>query len=1039
MYIKELHLRNIASIVALDIDFDTDLRDRATGVPAKLFLICGDTGTGKSVILDGIAMALYRSTPRLATVTNPSNNDFDNGLGQELRVNAIEQYTRLNISKHDDCYSEVLFTGIDNRSYRVRLTLGLNNRGNYAKPKWEVQVDGAGWQNVEARTGEPVRSAIGMTFEQYTRMAMLPQGDFAAFLTGDKDQRESILEKLTNTQLFSIYGEKIKEAAKERKEARDAAKTRYETLAKDVLPPEQVEQQREQLAQIKADIARLTQLITTARSRYQVLTASAKAHSERADALARIDSLRGDFIDLTADLNGRGAQIQAIEAAIAEEQRWIEAHTALKAVCDRYAELNRHIIIYKQTLADIARRQADAAKATDAQPTLTAAAKEAADEAARRKQAVEEVQQQSDAVQKQLDALQPECIVADTTAVNRRIAALEALATKVTALSDELSTIAQGQSECEADRKKLSTLESELQGLLSARQAAAAAHDAAHKLLNTMEMSLDDRLKALRAELAEQKAEVCPLCGQRIAELASADAFADILQPMRQAEQTAKAALTAATERYDRHAATVSALAGKVKANTAQFERLTKEAARHRAEVVKAAAAVDIAVSTDFNPNEVSKSAQAALTAARERVQQLQQQQAEVDRLRALLKPLARQLAAANKAHTEAVTALTRADNAVKNNAAELARCNSDVQRLRASATECHDFIHGIVAELYPEWHTDIDASAAAITAAVDDYKAHLQAVHDRSAQKEAAVNMVHALEANCRQVREMQPQWEVADSSQPAAATAPQRWNALIVALTRCHSVITAADQAIAAALSTFKVANVQLLPAADSLHAEITQLEEQKTTASQNEGRITQELASYAARANDRAQAAAQLDQAQALLDKWERWDRVFGGKRLRTLVQTHILKQLLRKANIYLRLLSDRYVLDCSTDNQQLAILVRDGYNNGLVRAYTVLSGGEKFVVSMALSLALSSLNGINFTSNILFIDEGFGTLDEATLNTMMQTFENLGDITGESSRRVGVISHRAELKERIPLQIRLARMGEGRSQATIHNPT
>ena len=163
------------------------------------------------------------------------------------------------------------------------------------------------------------------------------------------------------------------------------------------------------------------------------------------------------------------------------------------------------------------------------------------------------------------------------------------------------------------------------------------------------------------------------------------------------------------------------------------------------------------------------------------------------------------------------------------------------------------------------------------------------------------------------------------------------------------------------------------------------------------------------------------------------------MFGGKRLRTLVQTHILKQLLRKANIYLRLLSDRYVLDCSTDNQQLAILVRDGYNNGLVRAYTVLSGGEKFVVSMALSLALSSLNGINFTSNILFIDEGFGTLDEATLNTMMQTFENLGDITGESSRRVGVISHRAELKERIPLQIRLARMGEGRSQATIHNPT
>ena len=99
--------------------------------------------------------------------------------------------------------------------------------------------------------------------------------------------------------------------------------------------------------------------------------------------------------------------------------------------------------------------------------------------------------------------------------------------------------------------------------------------------------------------------------------------------------------------------------------------------------------------------------------------------------------------------------------------------------------------------------------------------------------------------------------------------------------------------------------------------------------------------------------------------------------------------------------------------------------------------MLSGGERFMISLALSLALSSLNRPDMNVNILFIDEGFGTLDESTLGSVMATLERLQEIAGQSNRRVGIISHRKELEEPVPVQIRVVRKGEGRSQVEIKN--
>ena len=163
----------------------------------------------------------------------------------------------------------------------------------------------------------------------------------------------------------------------------------------------------------------------------------------------------------------------------------------------------------------------------------------------------------------------------------------------------------------------------------------------------------------------------------------------------------------------------------------------------------------------------------------------------------------------------------------------------------------------------------------------------------------------------------------------------------------------------------------------------------------------------------------------------------NKYFGGSRFRTLVQTYVLRPLLNNANIYLEQITDRYLLTCSEDNEQLSILVLDKYNKNQVRSATILSGGERFMISLALSLALSSLNRPDMNVNILFIDEGFGTLDEGNLNSVMETLGKLQEIAGLKERRVGIISHRPEIEERIPVQIQVQKRGEGRSEIVVKN--
>lgn len=166
-----------------------------------------------------------------------------------------------------------------------------------------------------------------------------------------------------------------------------------------------------------------------------------------------------------------------------------------------------------------------------------------------------------------------------------------------------------------------------------------------------------------------------------------------------------------------------------------------------------------------------------------------------------------------------------------------------------------------------------------------------------------------------------------------------------------------------------------------------------------------------------------------------KWELLDKYIGnadGKKFATFAQGLTLSRLMALANRRLTDLSDRYLLDKPGEQEEDELMIVDLYMGNERRSVKTLSGGETFMISLSLALALSDLASKNIKLESLFIDEGFGTLDPETLDLALNTLEKLQQ---EAQKNIGIISHVESIKERIATQIRLERNNRGFSQIVI----
>ena len=176
-------------------------------------------------------------------------------------------------------------------------------------------------------------------------------------------------------------------------------------------------------------------------------------------------------------------------------------------------------------------------------------------------------------------------------------------------------------------------------------------------------------------------------------------------------------------------------------------------------------------------------------------------------------------------------------------------------------------------------------------------------------------------------------------------------------------------------------------------------------------------------------------QKELASIQVKKYELLNQLIGdatGKTFSNYAQELTMQHIILLANRRLTGLTDRYQLVLPVQDGRTDLYVSDLYLGGTERSVKTLSGGETFILSLALALSLSDLASRNVRLDSLFIDEGFGTLDNDTLDTVISTLEKLQE---ENEKTIAIISHVDSLKERIVSQIRLIRDTSGISRIQL----
>ena len=261
MKLQKLTIKHLASIEDAVIDFENGPLSEES-----LFLICGETGAGKTTILDAICLALYNETPRMDHAENEKYKDLSQTFSakkEDVAINDSRQLMRRNTS---EAWTELEFTGSNEMPYTARWYVARAHRkisGAVQDVRWTLENKKSGAQlNKKNEIKAEIQAAVGLTFEQFCRTTMLAQGDFTKFLQSKESEKSDILEKLTGTSIYSEIGAEIYAATKERRTEYENQNRKLEGIH--ILAEEEISTIKEAIATQNAGVKEANEQKTTA-------------------------------------------------------------------------------------------------------------------------------------------------------------------------------------------------------------------------------------------------------------------------------------------------------------------------------------------------------------------------------------------------------------------------------------------------------------------------------------------------------------------------------------------------------------------------------------------------------------------------------------------------------------------------------------------------------------------------------------------------------------------------------------------------------